>query len=116
MSNQIDLDREVESFFKDIEKQNQQDKRDTLKILLAKCIHLNTSKLMMDNSDVRSIISNAKIIYQNETFPMFLGDNRARLSESDQANVCVIQSAINYFNTKDCFNKLPVFDKREDKI
>lgn len=114
LKEQVEVD--IKRFFEQIEKQNHNDQIETLRNLLDKYIHLSNSDYMMDYHDLNMIISGAKGKFVSKTFPVFLGDKRRRVSEEKQANLCLIESAIEYLNKNDCFKKLPKFDYKENKF
>jgi len=110
-----ELEVDIKRFFKQIENQNENDRVNTLRLLMDKYIHLSTSSYMMDNHDLNMIISHAKSLFANKTFPVYLGDSKKIVYENDQANLCVIESTISHLNNKDCLKKLPKFDYKENK-
>lgn len=111
-----ELEVDIKRFFEQIEKQNHNDRVETLRNLFNKYLHLSTSDYMMDYIDLNNIISHAKNSFSTKTFPVFLGDKKRKVDESYQANLCVIESAIAYLNDKECLKRIPKFDYKEDKI
>lgn len=111
-----ELEVDIKRFFEQIEKQNPQDQKETLRLLMNKYIHLSTSEYKLDYYDLNSIIGDAKGRFANKTFPVFLGDRRRKVEESEQANLCVIESTIAHLNKSDCLKKMPKFDYKEDKL
>ena len=111
-----ELDVDIARFLEQIENQSHSGKRETLKILLEKYIHLNTCDYILDHDDLRSIIGQAKVLFSSKVFPCFLGSKKRKVSQNDQPNLCVIEATISLLNNKDCFKKLPKFDYRENKL
>jgi hypothetical protein len=111
-----DLETDIIKFFQNTEKQNVGDKHETLRQLLNKYIHFSKSTHMMDHVDLNEMINNAKIKYTSKTFPMFLGDQKRKVAEGDQAHICIIESTIAHLNKNECLNKLAKFDYKENKM
>lgn len=109
------LESDIKRFFEQIENQNHNDQLQTLRNLLDKYIHLSSSDYMMDYHDLHTIVSNAKGIFSNKKFPLYLGKRKRRVYEGEQANLCIIESTIAHLNKNDCLKKHPKFDYKEDK-
>jgi len=114
LKQQVDVD--IRRFFEQIEKQSHSDQIQTLSNLLDKYIHLSTSDYMMDYHDLNSILGGAKNKFANKTFPVFLGNKKRKVGQSEQANLCVIEAVIGHLNKNDCLKRLPKFDYKEDKF
>ena len=114
LKQQVDVD--IRRFFEQIEKQNHSDQIKTLRNLLDKYIHLSSAEYLMDYHDLNSIIGGAKTAFANKTFPVFLGDKKRKVGQSEQSNLCIVESVIGHLNKNDCLKKLPKFDYREDKF
>lgn len=111
------LETDIIRFFEQIESQNVNDQRQTLRNLLGKYIHLSTTNYMMDSYDLTSIISSAKSAFSNKQAKLFLksGSNIRQVCQDELSNLFVIEATINYLNKIECFKKLPKFDYKEDK-
>lgn len=116
MSVRETLEADIIAFFKQIESQNTNDQRQTLRLLIDKYIHLTTSSMLMDKHDLEVIVSSAKTLMSQKTFPAYLGNNKRRVGEEEQATVCIIESTISHLNKNDCLKRLPKFDYREDSF
>ena len=114
LKDQLNVD--ILRFFEQIENQNSNDKIQTLRNLLDKYIHLSTADYLMDSHDLNMIISNAKTLFSQKTFPVFLGDKKSKVMEAEQANLCVIESVVSHLNKKECLKKIPKFKYKQDKI
>lgn len=110
MTTKDTLDFDVENFFKEIENQNANDQRQTLRNLMDKYIHLTQSEYLMDSSDLLRIITLSKTIFANKTMPIYLGEKNKRVSDGDQANLCIIEATIAFLNSKECLKKIAKFD------
>lgn len=115
MSLKESLDGDIASFFRDIENQNLNDQKLTLKLLIDKYAHLSSSEFVMDKADLEFIVSSAKGIFATKTMPVFLGKGIRKVYEGDQAALCIIEATIGHLNKSECLKKLPKFDYREDK-
>lgn len=111
---QLELD--IINFFKQIDTQNNVDQKETLKNLMNKYIHLTKADFMMEKYDLEVIVSNAKNLMANKTFPVYLGSNKRKVFEDEQTSLCIIESTVTYLNKNECLKKLPRFDYREDKF
>lgn len=114
LKEQIEFD--IMSFFTQIESQNSVDKKETLRLLLAKYVHLTSAEFLMSKADLDSIITLAKMQMASKTFPVFIGPLKKRVQEQEQANLCVIESTISFLNKNSILKQLPKFDYREDKF
>ena len=110
------LENDIKLFFDQIEKQTKNDQVKTLLNLFDKYLHLNKSDHMMDYSDIHEIINNAKSLFASKNFPIFLGQDKRKVPNSEQANVCLIECAITYLNKQECLKRIPKLDYREDKF
>ena len=110
------LDADIFRFLENIEHQNRSDQIQTLRDLVGKFIHLSSSDYMMDDHDLRTIIGLAKSKFATDTFPVFLGKNKLKVSQGDLPNLCVIEATISHLKKKDCLNKIAKFDYKEDKF
>ena len=115
MATEDELDIDIMRFFEQIENQEPNDKIKTLRLLMDKYIHLSKSSHMMDNADLFNIISQAKSMFARKAFPVFFGERCSKVLQSDQPNLCVIESTIVYLNKNDCLKKMPKFDYRENE-
>jgi hypothetical protein len=109
-----EIDADIRRFFEEIEKQSLNDKLTTLRMLLDKYIHLNTCDLMMDERDMKNIISLAKGNFATNTAPVYLGDNKYKVNPADIPNLHVIEATINYLSNNDCLKKIPKFNKKKE--
>lgn len=114
LEEQLEVD--IRRFIENIENQSQNAKVETLRNLFDKYLHLNTTDYMMDTHDLQSIIGSAKGKFSNDTFPIFLGEKKRKVSQHDLPNLCVIEATIGHLKKNGCLKKLPKFDKREDKL
>ena len=110
-----DLEIDIMRFFDQIENQDSNDKKKTLRLLMDKYIHLSTSNFIMDNHDLSTILSQATGLFIRKAFPTFLGDRKVKVSQSEQANLCVIEATIGHLNKNECLKKMPKFDYKENK-
>jgi hypothetical protein len=109
-----EIDADIRRFFDDIEKQSTNDKHITLKLLLDKYIHINTCDFIMDEKDLRSIISIAKGTFSTETIPSHIGENKYKINPIDIPNLCMIEATISHLSKNDCFKKIPKFNKKKE--
>lgn len=114
LKDQLNID--ILRFFEQIENQSQNDKIQTLRNLFDKYMHLNTADYIMDYHDLNMIVSNAKTIFAQKTFPAYLGDKKIKVMESEQPNLCVIESVVSHLNKNGCLKKLPKFKYKQDKM
>ena len=110
-----DLDIDIYTFFEQIESQNRNDRMKTLRLLMDKYIHINKSDYLMDIHDLNTIVSNAKRIFVDKTMPMFLGEKKRLVHQSEQGHLCMIEATIGHLNKTQCLKKLPKFNYQENK-
>ena len=116
MSVKDTLDSDIINFFEHIDNQNVNDRRQTLRQLMDKYIHLTKAELLMDKHDLEVIISNAKTLMAQSAFPVSLGNSKRRVHENEQVALCLIESTVSHLNKKDCLKRLPKFDYRSDTL
>ena len=114
LKEQFEVD--MKRFFEQIERQGTNDRKETLRNLFDKYIHLSNSDILLDRHDLGVIISNAKDRFSSKTFPVYLGEKKKKVDADDQANLCVIESTIGFLNKNDCLKKLPKFNYKENKF
>lgn len=114
LKDQLEID--VIEFFNQIESQNQNDQRKTLRNLMDKYIHLSTSDHLLDSHDLRTIIGSASNKFANEKFPIHLGSGKKLVNQNDLPNLCVIEATIGHLSKLDCLKKTPKFNKVDDKF
>lgn len=113
MKEKENLESDVLRFFRDIENQTDSDKIQTLRLLMDKYIHISKSDYLMDKSDYNSIMGLAKKNIVDITLPVKLGKAESPISETEVANLCVIESVIGHLNKNGCLKKLPKFDYKK---
>lgn len=108
------LDSDIRGFFEQIKGQTQEGQRGTLKNLLDKYIHLNTSEYILSHNDLHTIITNAKNIYSTIAMPITIGDSyQPRVDKQNVPNLCVIEATIGTLNQYNCLKRLPKFDYKK---
>lgn len=112
LEEQLEVD--MMRFLENIQTQNNNDKLETLRNLMDKYIHLSKAEYLMDHQDLINIITSAKGSFANDTFPVYLGDKKIKVSPGDLSNLCLIESTIGYLNSKDCLKKMAKFNKKKE--
>jgi hypothetical protein len=77
------------------------------------------SDVKLDRIDLLNIISAAKLLYSNKSFPLHLptvGNKIMQVPEAELANLCVIEATIMVLNQKKLLNEVPKFDYKDDKF
>jgi len=110
------LENDILDLLKNIENQPKWEKIQTIRNMVSKHIHMNTSDHLMDHYDLQSIIEGAGKLYVDNHFKFVLGSAKKKVEERDYSNLCVIESTVSHLNKLGCLKKMPRFDKREDKI
>ena len=113
MSIKEQLEMDIYAFFENIEKQTQEDKRKTLRLLLDKYLHLFSTPVVLDHYDFSMIKDHAHKFLINSAFPKKIGTNRKEVSHGESNILSVIEGTIMVLNGKECFKKLPKFDYRD---
>lgn len=110
------LEVDIVRFFEQIENQDINSQRQTLRNLLDKYIHLSTSDYVMDSNDLREILGTAKSNFANEKAIIDLksGAMYRRVQQGELANFFVIEATIKHLNKKECLKRLAKFYKKED--
>lgn len=110
-----ELEHDVVAFFEQIENQDINAQRQTLRNLMDKYIHLTKSTHIMDSHDLREIISDAKSRFVRESAVVYLksGSLTRRVQQDELANLFVIESTVAHLNKKDCLKKLAKFEKKD---
>lgn len=115
MSLEEEIEIDIPQFFRQIENCDTGTKFEILRMLIHKYSYISTSPFIMDSYNLRSIINGAKSKFANDSFPIFLGERKIKITQSELSNLCIIESAIAHLNKNDCLKKMPKFDKREDR-
>jgi hypothetical protein len=110
------VDQDINAFFDQIEGQSLSDKKQSLRNLMEKYIHLTTSEYNMDEQDLRKIVDRAKSIMSNKTMPVYLGQKATEVKQEDLMPMCVIESSVEYFNSKECLKRRPKFKTNNPKF
>lgn len=113
MSVNDNLDSDIYEFFENIEKQLPEARRRTLKLLIDKYAHLNSTPALLDKYDFDMIKDAAHKFFVSSAFPKKIGSNRREISGSDTNILSIIEGTIQVLNGKDCLKKLPKFDYRD---
>jgi hypothetical protein len=116
MSDEFDIDGDIDCFFKDIKYGHERDAKHTLKTLLLKYAGAGLPEKKIDHQDLFDIIGSAKQKFASENLVVFLGQDRNKVAPVDMANLCVIEATIGHLNKIKCLRRLVKFDKREDKV
>lgn len=107
---------DINSFFNETEGQSVSDKKQSLRNLMNKYVHLTTSDYELDEKDLRKIIDRAKSIMSNKTMPVYLGDKAVEVKQEELMPLCIIESTIEYFNNKECLKRKPRFKTSSPKF
>lgn len=110
------MEDDMKQFLDNIESQSHGDRVVTLRNLLEKYVHLNTCDYMMDHFDLQSIVGSAKTKFSNDKMPIFLGEKKRQVMQSELPHMMMIEATIGWLNKNNCLKRLPKFDKREDKF
>lgn len=110
------LNQEINSFFEQAEHQTSSGRKESLEKLFDKYLHLTTSDMLMDEKDLRSIISRAKQIFAEKPMPVHLGKKKSKITQEEMMPMCVIQATTEHFNRIGCLKRLPKFDTTEDSF
>lgn len=111
LRHQMEVDMKL--FLKNIEEVFYQDKIEMLKNLIEKYVHLNSCDHKLDYFDLKNIIGSAKSKISNEKLPIYIGEKKKPVSQSDLPHLVFIEATISYLNKEGCLKKIPKFDKRE---
>jgi len=113
LKEQLEVD--ILRFFENIDNQDESGKRQTLRDLMDKYIHLSRSTYLMDSYDLKEIISGAKNAFSRDSAVIYIksGSISRRVCQDELANLFVIEATISHLSKKDCLKRLPKFDKRD---
>ena len=111
-----EIDTDARRFINKIDNLSHGDRIEALKNMLEKYFLLSTCDHMMDKHDLQTIISSAGNRFSRDTVPIFLGDKKRKVDQSELANLFVIEATIEHLNKNDCLKKMAKFDKKEDKL
>ena len=114
MSIKEQLESDISAFFENIEKQSEQDRKKTLRILMDKYVHLYSTPVLLDKHDFDMIKSHAHSFFVNSAFPKKVGGKYNReISGTESTALSIIEGTIMVLNGKECFKKFPKFDYRD---
>ena len=110
-----EMELDAGQFFRQIEGQLPEAQRQTLILLLDKYAHLSTATLLLDITDFNLIMSRSRNMYMDSSFPKRIGDKDTVGGHNHEtANICLMQSTIEYLYGADCLNKKVKFDFRDE--
>ena len=112
------LEADINDFFEQIDNQNLNDQKETLRLLLKKYAHLSNAEYLMDSHDLSMIVGGAKTKLTSMKLPQFLaaGSVNRKITPDEISNVCIVEATISHLNKKDCLKRLPKFDYKEDRF
>lgn len=116
MSLKDEVEVDILAFFDKIDILGSNTRKEILRELLTKYARLSTEELLLDSQDLMKIVDDARQIFSNKTMPIFLGKLKKRVSETDQVNLCMIESTIMFLNSRDSLKRSPKFDVRSNKF
>jgi len=112
-SNESEIEYDISQFFRQIDGQLPEEKKKTLKLLIDKYTHVSTSTFLMDKSDFLQITSGAIRLYVDRSFPKKVKNTLIGSQKGEAANLCLIESAIEYLESRDCLKKKAIFDYKK---
>ena len=113
MSLKDQLESDVYTFFENIEKQDPEDRRKTLRALLEKYAHISTTPCVLNKHDFNMVKDVAHRFFVNSAFPKRICSNRSEVHSSEGNVLAIIEGTIAMLNHNDCFKRLPKFDYRD---
>jgi hypothetical protein len=113
MSLKDQLESDIYTFFDNIEKQDPEDRKKTLKALLEKYAHISTVPCVLTKTDFDVVKDIAHNFFVKSAFPKQIGPNRREVHSSEGNVLAIIEGTISMLNSNDCFKRLPRFDYRD---
>lgn len=110
-----EIEQDALVFFDKIEGLSYRDKVSMLKLILSKYALLSVSDCMLGRSDLLKISSMAKGNMAKDQATVHLGEKRTKLNFEEVRMMNITNAVISVLNGKDCFKRLPKFDKRTDE-
>lgn len=109
------LEFDIHRFFEQIDSQNFNDQKQTLRLLFDKYLHITKADHMMDMHDLREIIGHAGTKMANESVTRNLnsGNEKIKISQNDMIKVLIIEATVGHLNKKDCLKKVAKFDYKK---
>lgn len=105
MGLQEEIDQDVLTFFDEFDEASRVEKMQILRRILNKYAQLSSSEYKADYLDLYHIIGNAKARFSTKTLPIVLGSDKRKLNQSEQVNICLVESTVSYLKTKRLFKE-----------
>lgn len=107
------------NFINNLDKMPHRERVAKLIELLREHADMGTKDVILDYSDLLSIVGEANKLWVNSSTPMEisksskdLGHNYVVLNYNEYNQLCLIKSAISVLNKKECFKKIPRFNEK----
>lgn len=110
MSLKKQIEQDVDSFFKDIDKMLPEGKKKALMLLFEKYCHISSADTLFNKQDFNRIKEHAITLYKDQAFPKKFNNSYSEISGQEAPNFCLVQAVIDYLHSKDCLKKTPRFD------
>ena len=110
-----EIEQDALSFFDKIEGLAHRDKIEILRLMLQKYALLSQADCMLDRGDLLSISSKAKSNMAQDQATVHLGEKCRKLNFEEVRMMNITNAVIAVLNGKECFKRMPKFDKRRDE-
>jgi hypothetical protein len=109
-----EIEQDILDFLSKVDDLRHSDRKQILTLLFKKHLITNQGDVMISYNDLQQVLSNAKMMYAQEAFPVRLRDDKnalRELSPSEVGHYCVVECVISLLNRKEALKRLPVFKK-----
>lgn len=108
------------NFINNLDKMPHRERVAKLIELLQEHADMGTKDVVLDHSDLLSIVGEANKLWVNSSTPMEIsktakdmGHNYVTLNYSEYNQLCLIKGTISVLNGKECFKKIPKFNEKK---
>lgn len=108
-----ELNSDISQFFRQIESQLPENKKETLRLLIDKYCHISSVPIVFDRYDFDMISQAAHKFFLDSDLPKVVGEKKRIIQGNDLRTLSIIEGVITYLNSKDCLKKQPKFDYKE---
>jgi hypothetical protein len=101
---------DIHQFFRQIEGQLADGKRETLRLLVDKYIHLTRATVLLNKGDFDDIREMATKMYLDRKWPKKFKNSNRSIVPTEATNMCIIEATIAHLNNLECLKKTPKID------
>ena len=109
MTQNEDLDRDIDQFFRQTKNMLPESKKEALRLLMDKYIFLNRAPTLFDRRDFEEIKEKATNKLIEKAWPKKIEGDSGVISERNASLICLVEATIDHLEGEGCLKKHPKF-------